>query len=145
MGRNDTQRAESDTSGKPVRIAVLAYPGAQRAAVHGLLDLFETASRLAAAAGVRLPGIVAYELVADDCRGRRGVGLSAVILPPRLSGTITPAHTEHRLVPSRCRARSQGRIGAASAGVMVPESRGGRITADSPTPRRPRQSSATSS
>src|SRR3546814_16557583 len=71
-----------------VRIAVLAYPGAQRASIHGLIDLFETASRLAAGAKPRTT-FVATEWAVEDCRGRRGDGLAAIILPPSLDGPIS--------------------------------------------------------
>src|SRR3546814_10335440 len=67
MGRNDIRRGKSDIAPKRVRIAVLAYPGAQRAAIHGLIDLFETASRLAAGAKPRTT-FVATEWAVEDCR-----------------------------------------------------------------------------
>src|SRR3546814_6901373 len=88
MGRNDIRRGKSDIAPKRVRIAVLAYPGAQRAAIHGLIDLFETASRLAAGAKPRTT-FVATEWAVEDCRGRRGDGLAAIILPPSLDGPIS--------------------------------------------------------
>lgn len=115
MGRNDSQRAKSDTRGKPARIAVLAYPGAQRASVHGLIDLFETASRL----GTAHPGIVVQELSAEDCRGRRGAGLSAVILPPRLSGTITTAEAAPMLPWLRARHREGTSLCSVCAGAFL--------------------------
>src|SRR3546814_20152235 len=102
MGRNDIRRGKSDIAPKRVRIAVLAYPGAQRAAIHGLIDLFETASRLAAGAKPRTT-FVATELAVEDCRGRRGEGLEAISLPPRPHGPITPmARAPH---PPRLRPR----------------------------------------
>jgi transcriptional regulator GlxA family with amidase domain len=119
MGRNDIQRANSDMRAKPVRIGVLAYPGAQRASIHGLIDLFETASRLAASAPSRRPGIVAQELSAADCRGRRGAGLSAVILPPRLSGTITPEEAAPLLPWLRARHREGTSLCSVCAGAFL--------------------------
>ena len=76
MGRNDIRRGKSDTARR--RIAVLAYPGAQRAAIHGLIDLFETASRLAATDTKRRTMLMATQWNADDCRGRRGAGSEEV-------------------------------------------------------------------
>ena len=119
MGRNDIQRGDSDTGGKPIRIAVLAYPGAQRASVHGLIDLFETASRLAAAARLPVPGILAQEYSTEDCRGRRGAGLSAVILPPRLSGTISAAEAAPILPWLRARHREGTSLCSVCAGAFL--------------------------
>ncbi|AKT41446.1 GlxA family transcriptional regulator [Chondromyces crocatus] len=70
-------------------VGVLAYPGAQQAAVHGLVDLFETATRLGAEMSETKggPGIVASVLRVD---GRRKVAeppegpLDAILLPPSL-------------------------------------------------------------
>jgi transcriptional regulator GlxA family with amidase domain len=119
MGRNDSQRAKSDSRAKAARIAVLAYPGAQRASVHGLIDLFETASRLATAAMPGHPGVVVQELAAADCRGRRGAGLSAVILPPRLSGTITGDEAAPLLPWLRARHREGTSLCSVCAGAFL--------------------------
>src|SRR3546814_19945329 len=106
MGRNDIRRGKSDIAPKRVRIAVLAYPGAQRAAIHGLIDLFETASRLAAGAKPRTP-FVATEWAVEDCRGRRGAGLAAILLPTRLAGPISPMDAAP--IPNVWRARTPPR------------------------------------
>lgn len=119
MGRNDSQQAKSDTRVKTVRIAVLAYPGAQRASVHGLIDLFETAARLATASPLSLPSMVVQELSPDDCRGRRGAGLSAVILPPRLSGTITSAEAAPLVPWLRARHREGTSLCSVCAGAFL--------------------------
>src|SRR3546814_11830317 len=106
MGRNDIRRGKSDIAPKRVRIAVLAYPGAQRAAIHGLIDLFETASRLAAGAKPRTT-FVATEWAVEDCRGRRGDGLAAIILPPIL---VRPNPTmDAAPIRTRLRARHDDR------------------------------------
>jgi transcriptional regulator GlxA family with amidase domain len=42
------------------RIGVLAYPGAQQAAVHGLRDLFEIANRLQSRARARFETMVLH-------------------------------------------------------------------------------------
>lgn len=65
-------------------IGVLAYPGAQLAAVHGLLDLFETANRLAHQAGQPaqpLTGLKLETLPQPDQEP-----LAALVLPPSLAG-----------------------------------------------------------
>ena len=50
-------RAKTDTSAN-LDIGLLLYPGVQRAAVHGLADLFLVANRVAAELGaVELPHI----------------------------------------------------------------------------------------
>lgn len=67
------------------RIAVLDYPGAQRAAVHGLSDLFETAARLDVERGV--PARRLEVLTLTRRRLAHTAPLAAVILPPSLVGT----------------------------------------------------------
>jgi transcriptional regulator GlxA family with amidase domain len=68
------------------RIGIVDYPGVQKAALYGLLDLFETAERLR-----RERGAGGQEIVAEICSagGRqmeaRG-GFWALILPPSLTG-----------------------------------------------------------
>ena len=118
MGRNDSQRVKSDTTRKLVRVAVLAYPGAQRASVHGLIDLFETASRLAAS-NRSMPQMTVQELAPEQCRGRRGAGLSAVILPPRLSGTITPGEAAPLVPWLRARHREGTSLCSVCAGAFL--------------------------
>lgn len=70
----------------PLTVAILDYPGAQAAAVHGLFDLLSTANRLAAGMDETSPSLDVQILSAD---GRRSpllkAGLSALILPPSLS------------------------------------------------------------
>jgi transcriptional regulator GlxA family with amidase domain len=119
MGGIDRKRDKSDKAQQAVRIAVLDYPGAQRAAIHGLLDLFETASRLSAEGKVHLPVLDAREYAADECRGRRGEGLAAIILPPSLSGTITPAQAAPLLPWLRARHRDGCVLCSVCAGAFL--------------------------
>lgn len=57
IGANDTMRAKTDNHAS-LDIGLLLYPGAQRAAVHGLADLFLVANRVAAELGaVELPSV----------------------------------------------------------------------------------------
>lgn len=63
-----------------VRIGILAYPGAQRAAVFGLADLFETAS------GIGGGALAVTHYAPQDCRRSPPAPLDALILPPRLDG-----------------------------------------------------------
>jgi len=88
-----------------LEIAVLAYPGAQAAAVHGLTDLFAVANRLAAAqGGGRLPlrvchwqaGSGAPEPVFDSHPGHGGRRV-AVVIPPSLA-----AHPDASTVSACC-------------------------------------------
>lgn len=119
MGRNDIQAAESDSRRRPQRIAVLAYPGAQRAAVHGLLDLFHTAATLAAAGPEPAASLIAEEWSPADCRGRRGKGLSAIILPPSLGGVISPADAAPLLPWLRARHREGSLLCSVCAGAFL--------------------------
>ncbi len=55
IGANDTMQAKTDNPAS-LDIGLLLYPGAQRAAVHGLADLFLVANRVVAELGaVELP------------------------------------------------------------------------------------------
>lgn len=67
-----------------VRIGVLAYPGAQAAAVHGLVDLFETASRLSGAES--RTKLVAQVIHAEASRGPNAPSspFTAIVVPPSL-------------------------------------------------------------
>lgn len=124
MGRNDIRQGDSDKRPKAVRIAVLAYPGAQRASVHGLVDLFETAARLAAASPVALPDLQVQTFSPEECRGRRGSGLAAAILPPRLTGTITKEEAAPLLPWLRARHREGTSLCSVCAGAFLLASTG---------------------
>lgn len=66
-------------------IGVLAYPGAQAAAVYGLVDLVETAERFRKEHGAKGASLSAQRLSAEDCvpkKPRRP--LAALVLPPSL-------------------------------------------------------------
>ena len=74
----------------PARIGILDYPGAQRSAIHGLADLFETAARLDLARGAKSRRIEVQHLSRRDCRHSPAIPLAAVILPPCLVGIPAP-------------------------------------------------------
>lgn len=78
----------------PARIGILEYPGAQRAAVHGLSDLFETAARIEgqsiSAEPKTRPRLAVVHCTLDNYRARSAAPLAALILPPSLVGTPTP-------------------------------------------------------
>lgn len=70
---------------KPAAIGVLAYPGAQAAAVHGLVDLFETAQRVAKEQGGRSGGLAVRRIAAEHrAPPPPERPLTALILPPSL-------------------------------------------------------------
>jgi transcriptional regulator GlxA family with amidase domain len=99
---------------KPPTIGILAYPGAQAAAVYGLTDLFETANRLHLASGARSASLEIQQWRADDGLPRPGAPLTVVILPPSvgervpedrvgpLATWITDRHREGSLLCSVC-------------------------------------------
>lgn len=65
-------------------IGILAYPGAQMAAVYGLLDLFATANRLAHQNGGSAPPLAALKM--DTFDDSKAESLAALIVPPSLDG-----------------------------------------------------------
>ncbi|UWF48736.1 GlxA family transcriptional regulator [Pseudomonas sp. N3-W] len=79
-----------------VELAVLIYPGAQMAAVHGLTDLFGVAERIAAEhQAQQLPSLRVSHWQADgdqlpvrvyDSHPGPDVGLIAVLIPPSIGG-----------------------------------------------------------
>jgi transcriptional regulator GlxA family with amidase domain len=92
-------------SADPAEIALLLYPGAQLAAIHGLTDLFQVANRLAMArTGAGQPLLrVSHWQPADDghdinCVYSTLPGLPhrpmIIVLPPSLNGTPTPEMTQ---------------------------------------------------
>lgn len=81
-------------SPRSLRIGILAYPGAQTAAVHGLVDLFAMANRLKTGPG---PELEVQVLGMDASLPGDEASWTAVILPPSLSGG-EPARPEAALV-----------------------------------------------
>jgi transcriptional regulator GlxA family with amidase domain len=72
---------------KTVEIGVLAYPGAQAAAVYGLVDLFETAARLSTAATRGSgPKLAARVVSAEGPRAPKAPAApwTAIVVPPSL-------------------------------------------------------------
>src|SRR3546814_11426796 len=98
-------------------------PGAQRAAIHGLIDLFETASRLAAGAKPRTT-FVATEWAVEDCRGRRGDGPAAINLPPSLAGPISTLDAAPSASWLRARHRAGSLVCPVRTGRLVPPESG---------------------
>lgn len=103
------------SSSTSLTIAILAYPGAQAAAVHGLVDLLNTANRLARIIDSSLRSFEVLVLSAEegkppDSKAR----LAALILPPSLGpdqpmqqdaglkAWIMARHVEGTLVCSVC-------------------------------------------
>lgn len=70
-------------SPRSLRIGILAYPGAQAAAVHGLVDLFAVANRLNEGPG---PGLEVQVLQTEARLPGTTVLWTALILPPSLGG-----------------------------------------------------------
>ncbi|WP_235523327.1 hypothetical protein [Sphingobium sp. Leaf26] len=90
-GDNDKDRVDNDMA----EIAILAYPGAQQAAVLGMTDLLLAADRIAARTPDRAPAVVVSHWAAVDAKGPlERVYASAAcrtnpslcILPPALEG-----------------------------------------------------------
>lgn len=76
-------REQNPTS---VEIGILDYPGAQRAAVFGLVDLFETADRLHRERGGTGPRLTVVPCRLEGGRVVPAKPLWAVIAPPSLTG-----------------------------------------------------------
>lgn len=70
------------------RIGILAYPGAQMSAVHGLSDMFEVANRLRAERGASSAGIVVQHWGAEGGPPAPEAPLTALILPPSLGDGV---------------------------------------------------------
>jgi transcriptional regulator GlxA family with amidase domain len=69
---------------RELAIGVVAYPGAQEAAVLGLVDLFTTADRVHAAAGAAGPRLHA-RVIRMDGQAPAPASLDALVLPPSLT------------------------------------------------------------
>jgi transcriptional regulator GlxA family with amidase domain len=82
-------------AGSAPTLAILAYPGAQPAAVHGLIDLFVSAGRLHAAHAPHAARLAVRAVEAADATRLRSP-LTAIILPPSIQG-IPPLEPTRRL------------------------------------------------
>jgi len=107
IGTTDTMRAKTDNPAS-LDIGLLLYPGAQRAAVHGLTDLFTVANRVAAELGaVELPQIRVSHWQVDeagllqwveDSGSEVATALRVMIIPPSLdSAPNAELLARHRL------------------------------------------------
>jgi transcriptional regulator GlxA family with amidase domain len=69
-----------------LEIGVLAYPGVQTAAVHGLVDLFETASRLRVGGNAKRPALRPRVVQAEEARAPKAPrsAFAAIVVPPSL-------------------------------------------------------------
>lgn len=110
---------KSPKSSDPIRIGILEYPGAQRAAVHGLADLFETADRLASERDSRGPRLKLAHYTLKDCRGRLAAPLAALILPPSLVGVPTQAVAAQVAPWISAQARRGTRVCSVCAGAFL--------------------------
>lgn len=88
-------------------IGVLAYPGAQLAAVYGLLDLFSTANRFARQNGHAAAPVTGLKL--DDFADAEYEKLAALIVPPSLDGGA-PGDTVPALAAGIRRHHDEGTI-----------------------------------
>lgn len=88
-------------------IGIFQYPGAQLAAVHGLIDLFETAVRLDAERGQETPALQAVLLDPGHDATSSVPTLAALILPPSLGG-ILPTEQSRQLAPWLLRLHGAG-------------------------------------
>jgi transcriptional regulator GlxA family with amidase domain len=118
IGAIDTMTAKTDSPGS-LEIGLLHYPGAQRAALHGLSDLFSVANRVAAELGaVGLPQIRVSHWQVDeagqlqlmeDSLGAASQPLRVLIIPPSLESTPAPALLERHRQPL-CQWHGQGTV-----------------------------------
>lgn len=107
------------TSIPPARIGIVEYPGAQRAAIHGLTDLIETAARLhrERQAGALWLVVEHYSLGAPPAP--RGAALAALILPPSLVDTPTSAQAAPWVPWITAQHRAGTRVCSVCAGAFV--------------------------
>ncbi|PVZ37201.1 GlxA family transcriptional regulator [Pseudomonas sp. CC120222-01a] len=110
--------AKTDSPGS-LEIGLLHYPGAQRAALHGLSDLFSVANRVAAELGAAgLPQIRVSHWQVDeagqlqfieDSLGPPSQPLRVLIIPPSLESTPLPDLLERHKQPL-CQRHGQGTV-----------------------------------
>lgn len=118
IGAIDTMTAKTDSHGS-LEIGLLHYPGAQRAALHGLSDLFSVANRVAAELGAAgLPQIRVSHWQVDeagqlqfieDSLGPPSQPLRVLIIPPSLESTPPPDLLERHKLPL-CQQHGQGTV-----------------------------------
>ena len=109
IGANDTMTAKTDSLGS-LDIGLLIYPGAQRAAVHGLVDLFAVANRVARELGaVDQPYVRVSQWQVDESGQLQSVeghevspqNLRVLIVPPSLESMPAPELLERHCVALR--------------------------------------------
>ena len=118
IGAIDTMTAKTDSPGN-LEIGLLHYPGAQRAALHGLSDVFSVANRMVAELGaVGLPQIRVSHWQLDEAgllqRIEDGLGaasqpLRVLIIPPSLEAAPPPDLLERHRQPL-CQWHGQGTV-----------------------------------
>lgn len=88
-------RTRATRQGRPAfrTLGILAYPGVQQAAVHGLTDLLEAASRLRGPQAETDSPLVVQHWDGAAPLLPPEAPLAALILPPSLASTATPAQT----------------------------------------------------
>ncbi len=118
IGANDTMRVKTDTPAS-LDIGLLLYPGVQRAAVHGLADLFLVANRVAAelgAAGLPMVRSSFWQVneagqlqPAPESPASDVSALRVLIIPPSLESTPQADLLEHHR-SSLCQLHGRGTV-----------------------------------
>jgi transcriptional regulator GlxA family with amidase domain len=126
MGGNDIRKASGDIT---TEVALVLYPGAQQACIHGLTDLFAVANRLADRGGVGTAPLRISHWRAepgDDMPVRAydtlpgGMGTPAVVIAPPCLGEAPPAEAAAPFVPwLRDVHRAGAIVGSVCAGAFV--------------------------
>lgn len=98
-------------STQPAEIGVLQYPGAQAAAVYGLVDLIETARRFGTEQGAGGASLSARRFSAEDrVPAKPNRTLAALVLPPSLVGDVADAGRTPGLTAWIARLHQEGTI-----------------------------------
>lgn len=102
-----------------VQVGVVDYPGAQQSAILGLIDLFETAGRLAEERGGSLARLRPLRVDSNALRRAPRSALAAVILPPCL-GALPSAEATRPLRVWLLRRHASGtRLCSVCAGAFL--------------------------
>lgn len=112
--RGETDKLQARSATTPAAVAIIAYPGAQAAAVHGLLDLLSVAGRLYGEGRDDSPGLTIAALESDHLPSAPPA-YAALLLPPSL-GPKPPSDPDGALVAWL---RDRHRQGAALCSVCA--------------------------